>query len=258
MIIGISGKKNHGKDTVVKIINFLATGGLNTYESLEGFLEYYNDGLGMYPWETKRFADVPKDITCRILGCTREQLEDPIFKEAPLGEEWDCWIIPNGTKYPDIFSIDVNIEWIAKGRQYVKRRMTPRMFMQLLGTDCGRNIIHPNTWVNVLMKDYKQPKLGNLTINPNTWQEYEVMQTGSYPNWLIPDVRFYNEVNAIKDRKGYVYRVNNNRIISTDTHRSETELDNYEGFDAIFNNNGTILELAEQVKKELQSKQLIK
>jgi hypothetical protein len=40
-----------------------------------------------------------------------------------------------------------------------KRTLTPRRMLQLLGTDCGRNIIHPNIWVNATMVDYKEKRL---------------------------------------------------------------------------------------------------
>ena len=35
-------------------------------------------------------------------------------------------------------------------------KFTPRLLLQLLGTDAGRNIVHPNIWVNALMSDYRQ------------------------------------------------------------------------------------------------------
>ena len=53
-IIGISGKKTVGKNTIAKIINQLTN---NKYEE-------------------KCFADKLKDIVCLLIGCTREQLED--------------------------------------------------------------------------------------------------------------------------------------------------------------------------------------
>ena len=35
-----------------------------------------------------------------------------------------------------------------------KIKLTPRLILQLLGTDCGRDIIHPNIWVNSTMMAY--------------------------------------------------------------------------------------------------------
>ena len=72
MVIGVSGKIGSGKDTIGKIIQNLT-----------------NDH-----WEIKKYADKLKVITCLLLGCTREQLEDRGFKEKELGEEW--WYYTTG------------------------------------------------------------------------------------------------------------------------------------------------------------------
>lgn len=87
------------------------------------------------------------------------------------------------------------------------------------------------------------------------------------PNWIITDVRFPNEAQAIKDRGGIVIRVNrfseeqkiallkaranrpNNAIelALKEEHPSETALDNYE-FDHVVENNGSIEELVDKIK----------
>ena len=64
MIIGISGRIGSGKDTAGEILRDI-TG-----------------------WPIAKYADALKDCVCRIIGCSRETLEDREFKERPLGEEW--------------------------------------------------------------------------------------------------------------------------------------------------------------------------
>ena len=44
---------------------------------------------------------------------------------------------------------------------------------------------------------------------------------GTFPNWIITDVRFHNEVKAIKDRKGILVRVER-PAIKFSNHESET------------------------------------
>jgi hypothetical protein len=110
-------------------------------------------------------------------------------------------------------------------QSYLKWEMTGRQFLQKLGTDAIRDHLHPDTWVNALMKDYK----------PNS-------------NWIIPDVRFLNEAEAIKERGGIIIRVD--RGSPANSHKSETILDNYR-FDFIISNNGTIDELSDVVKSIL-------
>ncbi len=92
-------------------------------------------------WQIKKFADKLKDIVCMLIGCTRAQLEDRGFKETPLGEEWDELYYP----------ID---QWGVPIKDKAIRKMTPRLLLQLLGTECGRKIIHPNIWCNALFSNY--------------------------------------------------------------------------------------------------------
>jgi hypothetical protein len=47
--------------------------------------------------------------------------------------------------------------------------------MQLIGTDCGRDIIHPNIWLNATMEKYVPGK----------------------SNWVLTDTRFPNEGSGI-------------------------------------------------------------
>ena len=80
----------------------------------------------------------------------------------------------------------------------------------------------------------------------------------SFPNWIITDVRFPNEAKAIKDKGGIVIRVNRTYytedkkyIIGYDpfeTHPSETALDDYDGFDYVIENDGTVQDLIDKVK----------
>lgn len=66
MIIGISGKIGHGKDTVSDMVQLLSS----------------------YPWKTKKFAGKLKQMTCLFTGCTLEQLEDQEFKKTLIGPQW--------------------------------------------------------------------------------------------------------------------------------------------------------------------------
>lgn len=281
MIIGLSGKKQAGKNTVAKIINFLLTGGLDTYDSFEGFSEYYQDGFTgekQFPYKEKLFADKLKDIVCLLINCTREQLEDNVFKETPLGEEWRVFyfiaifsdksksINPRITRLylseEEAWSSDNNYA-CYKGAEtmykLVNELLTPRKLLQLIGTEAGRNTIHPNIWVNTLMSEYKpiggygQARLtkgGIVPANP----KFETIDV--YSNWIITDVRFPNELKAIEEEGGLVIRINNPRIISTDTHFSETALDNHT-FGTTLTNDDTIETLINKTRRILEIHKLL-
>ena len=211
-LIGISGKIGNGKDLLFDIINYLAVE--NDWNSFEHYM--YECHITEY--ENKKFAYPIKWITAVLIGCDIRQLEDREFKNKELGEEWDG--------------------------------LTPRKLLQLLGTEAGRQIIHPNIWVNALFADWKS----GYVEQGAGWIETE----DDYPNWIITDVRFPNEAKAIKDKGGILIRVNRTYytedkkyIIGYDpfeTHPSETALDDYDGFDYVIENDGTVQDLIDKVR----------
>lgn len=201
MVIGISGKKQSGKNTVANIINELLG---NRYE-------------------LKMFAEKVKEIVCIITGCTMKNLESEDFKNSLVGNEWG--------------------------------NLTYRDFLQKIGTDCGRNIIHPNIWVNTLMKDYKM-QYASAGIGGFHDPRPSFKKIG-FPRWIITDVRFPNEANAVRDKRGLLIRVNR-KGIDISTHHSEMALDDYDDFDYIIDNDGTEEDLVEKVKEILIKEKLIK
>lgn len=325
MIIGVSGKIGSGKDTVAKIIQYVST---NT----EGDFNFSNVNKelisSLSEWQIKRYADKLKDIVCLLIGCTREQLEDREFKESPLGEEWHVWeVIYTPTNASRLFSSEQERDVYFENRSFQRQkdciltdyRITPRKLMQLLGTEAGREIIHPQIWVNALFADYEKKfdsddfnkiaieeglidgkSEGNIhalkkldvshgDINSQIPTKYKTR----YPNWIIPDTRFPNEAKAIKDRGGILIRVErtpradevlddawivepdkvdkiyqakneglleegipsfNTRedaenYLNTFRHPSETSLDDYNQWDYVIDNNGTIENLVNSVKQ---------
>lgn len=101
--------------------------------------------------------------------------------------------------------------------------MTVREMLQKLGTESIRLGLHKDAWILALFSDFYK-----------------------HSNWIITDVRFPNEADAIKSRGGLLLRVN--RDVPTLTHISETALDNYD-FDYYVDNNGTKEELEKQLIK---------
>jgi hypothetical protein len=115
--------------------------------------------------------------------------------------------------------------------------MTYREFLQRLGTDVIRDGLDSNVWVNALFSDYKPQKLSEY--NPS--------------RWIITDMRFPNEMKAVKERKGITIRVSRTGIHTPkveDLHPSETSLDDAE-FNYHIDNSGTIEDLVEKVKEIL-------
>lgn len=275
-LIGISGKIGSGKDTVATIWQCLSMD-----YTKQATLAVISDNIRFLTahYKVKRFADKIKDTVCLWLGCTRKQLEDREFKEKPLGKEWVRWRLDESftpetmdsesnewyesTKYfstkkdaleyakeqekfltvpKDERRYGNSAEWVVE--DLVKETLTPRKILQLLGTECGRDIIHPNIWINALFADYK-PVCENWDSDGNCTVEI-------YPKWIIPDTRFQNEVEAIKTRGGIVIRVERPTIPASN-HPSEMALDAYKGFDHIVYNHGSLEDLFNKVKSIYQT-----
>lgn len=298
MIIGLSGKKQHGKDTVAKIIQVLTrTVKGNHFDTTHWDQEYESilrnmpnpDWDHLFNWQNKKFGTKLKEMVCLLIGCTMEQLEDSNFKEKELGEEWNKWCLahykwasennPGGRisnwfhskeeveKHKVELLSDPNYKGIAIGSYIAAEILTPRRLLQIVGTEGGRNIIHPNIWVNALFADYEEETgfvypmkiistdtLGGSSVG-EVLADPEHFNNG-YPNWIISDVRFPNEVTAIEEKGGFIIRVNNPRVISTDTHESETALDNHE-VKYIIDNDSTIEGLVEIVRYILLTEKII-
>lgn len=291
MIIGVSGKIGSGKDTIGSIIQYLIW---RTYYSNPEFPTISERHFEKYKYsllpldstfKVKKFANKLKDIICLLTGCTREQLEDAKFKDTEIGEDWVryAYAIGHGTRNGETlmwsntctkeeYEEHYRVNW----QTAYKKNLTYRDLLQLLGTECGRNTIHPNIWINSLMSEYKSIywniKLGKeVSLGNYTYQESKLDEKSenniikNYPNWIITDCRFSNELEAIKDRNGISIRVNRlNKYEEsfkavydkTQEHPSETALDNAI-FDYTIDNNGSIEDLIDRVKEILTKEQII-
>ena len=220
MIIGISGKIGSGKDTVGEIIQYLSSKETGTFTAWKNAVKAHGPDSTVQ-WEVHKFADALKDITCRLIGCTREQLEDREFKNKPLGEEWHRYHIQRAEGRRLLFmyaTFDEANEHAKKfeDSEVVKIELTPRKILQLLGTEAGREMIHPNIWVNATFAKYKSTttsrfgvmdaKSGDI-IHESESIEIEDHILGKYPNWIITDMRFTNEKKAIEERGGVSIRI---------------------------------------------------
>ena len=107
------------------------------------------------------FANSVKDAVSVIFGWDRSSLEG----DTPESRSW--------REQPDEF-------WSNK----LGREFSPRLALQLMGTEAGRDVFHTNLWVYTVQR----------RCNPNR-------------NYVIADVRFPNEIKAIREAGGKVLRV---------------------------------------------------
>ena len=84
-------------------------------------------------------------------------------------------------------------------------------------------------------------------IDPNLWIKVLFANTENWSNYIIADVRYPNEVYAIKKRNGVLIRIDR-KGAGAGNHSSETALDDYKEWDVHIENNGSIEDLFEAMK----------
>ena len=107
------------------------------------------------------FANSVKDAVSVIFGWDRSSLEG----DTPESRRW--------REQPDEF-------WSNK----LGKEFSPRLALQLMGTEAGRDVFHTNLWVYTVQRRCERNK-----------------------NYVIADVRFPNEIKAIREAGGKIIRV---------------------------------------------------
>ena len=176
------------------------------------------------------FADKLKDGVSTIFGWDRLLLEG----DTRESREW--------REVPDEF-------WSKE----LNKEVTPRLVLQLFGTDCMRMGFDDNIWVNLVKKE--------ILDNPDQ-------------NYVIPDVRFPNEIDMVRELQGQVWQIrrgpkplwwataigiNENwdtietenhsmKVVFPEVHQSEWRwVLNDDKFDQIIENNETLDKLIDRV-----------
>lgn len=237
MIIGISGRKQAGKNTVANILHGIClkeqglvkdwnlNGGgelMILTDSVDGeegwgefdisrkddqFVEYAN--LNMWPHvKLYSFADHLKWICVKLFGIPHECVFGTDKQKNQIQEHLRWELMPGH---------------VTTHHGYGP--MTAREFMQFFGTDIMRKI-HEPIWVNSCIRIIQAEQSGLA---------------------IIADVRFPNEAKIIEDNGGHVVRLK--RQLFDDSHSSEVALDDYPFAHYIDNRDESIDSLMEKVKK---------
>jgi hypothetical protein len=167
------------------------------------------------------FADKLKDGVAEIFGWDRAMLEGDTDESREWREQRDHF-----------WSDETQME------------VTPRLVLQLFGTDCMRNGFHDGVWVSLLKK--------TILDNPG--------------NYVVPDVRFENEIEMIRSIGGKIWwtkrgdnpdwwtkavldtQTGSNLMADENIHPSEWKWANTnDKFDEIIYNDNTIEDLKHQV-----------
>ena len=253
MILGISGRKQAGKNTVANILHGVILkdrelikdwnlgrngelmiltedssgaegwGEFDITRKDSSFVEYADHNMWPHV-KLYSFADSLKHICSELfdipLECVwgtdeqKNQLQDHLLWEK-MPKAINSTMMKKIVTAPDA----------KRSFDWKEGPMTAREFMQFFGTDVCRGI-HQSIWVNSCIKKIKREQ-SQLSI--------------------VADVRFPDEADAIQSAGGHVIRLT--RKISEDSHSSETALDNYPFTLYIENSNESIDSLIVKVKK---------
>lgn len=227
-IIGISGRKQAGKNTVANYITghvIKKLGMVSDFDiSNKGELEIETlDNKGNKGWG--------------ILDPTRKDAEFTTYAEQELWPHVKIYHFADPLKDLCINLFDLEPKQVYgtddDKNTPTKYGKTAREFLQTFGTDIMRSI-KDTVWVDYTIKKINQEQSSVA---------------------IIPDVRFPNEVNAIQSAGGVVVRLT--RDVFSDSHKCESALDSdkfdWNKFDYTIDNNETVFDLI----RTLETKQNI-
>lgn len=107
---------------------------------------------------------------------------------------------------------------------------SPRELMQLLGTEWGRQLIHPDIWVMLAMRRIA-----------------DIRDRSPGANIIVTDVRLDNEAQMIRKLGGEIWLIQRNDSGTAHTHSSENGI-GFHHINHTLRNNGTIDELRVKVE----------
>lgn len=105
-----------------------------------------------------------------------------------------------------------------------------RRLLQRLGTEAGRQTLWDSIWIDAAFAGLPEDA-----------------------KVVVSDARFFNEFDAVRERGGYIWRVNREGVGPANDHASETEAVSYPNFSLFLENNGTLEQFRDLVRKEYTS-----
>lgn len=198
---------------IVGLVGFIGSGKGTAGEILENF-----------GFEQVSFASAVKDVTAIMFGWDRTMLEGKTDHSRAWREKEDSF-------------------WSKR----MNRPFSPRLALQLMGTEVGRQTFDQNFWVSRL----------EASLNSNK-------------NYVITDVRFQNEIEFVHNKNGIVIEIQrglkpNWYTIANQANKGSSKAENFMKtnvevhesewrwiggqIDHVIDNDGTVDELKEKVLK---------
>lgn len=195
--------------------------------------------------------DSVADILCQEYGFEKISFADRLKDGVATIFGWDRQMLEGSTTVSREWRNTPNEFWSNETGQDI----TPRYVLQRFGTDCMRKGFHQDIWTLIVKRE--------LMENPNT-------------DFVVPDVRFYNERNMLRELNGEIWRIkrgkdpdwildaiNDNRYDTNwmeekypDIHESEYRwLDHSTEFERTIPNDGNLVDLTGHVERAMRDKE---
>lgn len=145
--------------------------------------------------------DTLADQLVRQHGAVKYSFALPIKQALNAAIGWDL------SQWEDRLWKEAVQEWLGK---------SPRELAQTLGTEWGREYVHPQLWVLLASRRYR------LHL-ANAYAEHGA--TAAAAPFVIPDVRFDNESHWINEAGGVLIEVRRPQAAAIAAHKSEIGLD---------------------------------
>ena len=179
------------------------------------------------------------DILVDEFGYTKLSFADKLKDGVASIFDWDREMLEGATKDSRAWRETTDEFWSSE----TGFEVTPRLVLQLFGTDCMRNGFFDGVWVSLVKK----------TIIDNPGKKF-----------VLPDVRFVNEMQAIKDVNGEIWQVRRGELPAwfeqrrdhggavANVHPSEWEwILPDSNYNLIINNNSTLEHLYSTVQSSI-------
>ena len=184
MIIGIAGNINSGKDTVASMLNYIMSVGKNkaTYSDWAIKQKAYDNA---YSHKVIHFADIVKLNLANIFSLSIDVFNNRKFKD-------ELWYVPSTGKFIEE----------SETKDYQKIELENRFRL-----DCSNptQIVKIRTLMQAYAEDCKTMFGKEIWIRSTIIQAKYINEAHKY--CLIPDVRFFNEIQAIWKTNGIVIRI---------------------------------------------------
>jgi hypothetical protein len=164
-----------------------------------------------------------KTFTATVLA---HQGFHPVSFAEPLKRMATSFLVSLGYREDEA----MKLVWVDKGYVVPEVCCSVRKILQTLGTEWAREQIGQETWVRC-------------------WEA----QASKHDRVITDDVRFLNEARAVKAMGGQMWKIVRPSAVHDGAHISEGGLDDWDGFDVVIHNDGSLEDFRHKIDACLRS-----